>query len=79
MTSSITNLDTLHRDSRNAVQEGFAELERYLRTMSVRSIVLIPEERAQGVLSRADDPARVGLDRLERTIQAARLNANRVS
>lgn len=47
MTSSITNLDTLHRASRDAVQEGFAELERYLRTMSARSIVWIPEERAQ--------------------------------
>jgi hypothetical protein len=59
------------------VRDGLDELDQYLRTASVKAQQVLAPEPGPVLPDIEDDPAQVGLGRLERTLQAARLNANR--
>jgi hypothetical protein len=69
-------LDKPQDSFQDDVRDGLDELDQYLRTASAKAQCLALEP-GQVLLDIEDDPAQVGLDRLEKTLQAARLNANR--
>jgi multidrug resistance efflux pump len=70
-------LDKPQGSFQDDVRDGLDELDQYLRTASAKAQQCLALEAGQVLLDIEDDPAQVGLDRLERTVQAARLNANR--
>lgn len=72
MTSSANSLDAARDISQDTVRAGFEELARFLHAAPARSAVLIPAVTTLSTSCIADDPARVGLDELERTMQTAR-------
>lgn len=72
MTSSANSLDAVRDSSQDAVRAGFDELARYLHAAPLGSAILTPTEATLAHSSTADEPERVGLDDLERTMQAAR-------
>ena len=59
--------------SHDSVQEGFEELERYLRS-APRNVTC--EEHTQTPAHFTDAPLHVGFDQLERTLKSAGLGAN---
>jgi hypothetical protein len=79
MTSSANALDVVRDSSQEALRAGFDELEKYLRAAPKVSAVLNPREATLSYSSVADDPARVGLDELERLIQDARHHLHRIA
>jgi hypothetical protein len=70
-------LDKPQDSFQDDVRDGLDELDQYLRTASAKAQQCLALEPGQVLLDIEDDPAQVGLDRLEKTLQAARLNANR--
>jgi hypothetical protein len=72
MTSSDNSLDVARDNSQDAVRAGFEALAAFLDAAPVGATFLASTETALSPSSIADDPARVGLDELERTIRATR-------
>jgi len=79
MTSSIESLDVARNSPQDAVRAGFEELARYLHATALGCVVSTSTEATLSHSSTADDPARAGLDELERTMQAARRDLQRVA
>jgi len=79
MTSSIESLDVARNSSHDAVRAGFEELARYLHATPLGSQMLTSTEATLSRSSAADDPARAGLDELERTMQAVRRDLQSVA
>jgi hypothetical protein len=75
MKAEVQSVATLKELSHDRVQEGFEELENYLRS-TPRSVASRHAERATEVpLASTEDVLYDGFDQLERNLKAARIDA----
>lgn len=79
MTFPTNSLDAARNISQDAVRAGLEELARYLHAAPSGSAVLTPPEATLAHPSTPDDPARLGLDELDRTMEAARRDLHGVA
>jgi hypothetical protein len=76
MKVDIQSKEESQEPHRDPVNEGFEELEKYLRSAPHAVERSRSEEAVQPSAINTDDPRHVGLDELERALKAARLGVN---
>jgi hypothetical protein len=76
MKVDIQSKEESQEPHRDPVNEGFEELEKYLRSAPHAVERSRSEEAVLPSAINTDDPRHVGLDELERALKAARLGVN---